>query len=128
MREIAKNMDVDDHFRTIRTFIDKYGWYLGIGSIIAAAFSLLNCLIGCGVVMFKCKKETPKFEGGFTSFLRRRNNIEATEGAGIEMVPDPEEQERLLRGNVDIQMRNLESAKANRDRRVRMNLEPRLSM
>ena len=126
MREIAKNMDVDDHFRTIRTFIDKYGWYLGIGSIIAAAFSLLNCLVCCGVVMFKCKKETPKFEGGFVSFLRRRNNVEATEGGGIEMAPDPEEQERLLRGNVDIQMRNLESARANR--RVRMNLEPRLSM
>ena len=130
MRDIAKNMDVDDHFRTIRTFIDKYGWYLGIGSIIAAAFSLLNCLICCGVVMFKCKKETPKFEGSFVPFLLRprRNNVEATEEGGIEMVPDPEEQERLLRGNVDIQMRNLESAKANRDRRVRMNLEPRMSM
>ena len=130
MRKIAKNMDVNDHFRTIRTFIDKYGWYLGIGSIIAAVFSLLNCLICCGMIMFKCKKETPKFKGGFIPFMLkpRRSNIEETEEGGIEMVPDPEEQERLLRGNVDVQMRNLEIAKANRDRRVRMNLEPRMSM
>ena len=131
LRDIAKNMDIDDHFRTIRTFLDKYGWYLGIGSIVAAALSLLNCLIGCLVVMFKCKNKVPKVEGSCISFRlrpRRRNNVEAAVGSSIEMVPESEEQERLLRGNVDIQMRNLELAKANRDRRVRMNLEPRMSM
>ena len=130
LRDKAKNMDVSDHFRTIRTFLDKYGWYIGIGSIVATILSLLNCLVCCSVVMFKCKNKTPKFEGSCTSFLLRprRNNIEATIGGSIEAVPEPEEQERLLRGNVDIQMRNLESARANRNRRVRMNLEPRMSM
>ena len=81
--------------------------------------------------MFKCKNKAPKMEGSCISFRlrpRRRNNVEATVGSSIEMVPESEEQERLLRGNVDIQMRNLELAKANRDRRVRMNLEPRMSM
>ena len=107
LRDIAKNMDIDDHFRTIRTFLDKYGWYLGIGSIVAAALSLLNCLICCSAVMFKCKNKTPNLEGSCTSFLLRprRNNIEAAVGGSIEVVPEPEEQEHLLRGNVDIQMR-----------------------
>ena len=127
LREIAKNMDVNYHLRTVRTFFDKYGWYLGIGSIAAAVLSFLNCLICCSAIMFKCKDNDPKVGETCVPFLftpkPRKSTIKATSSSGIEVAPE-EQREKLLQSNVDIQMKELESAKANRERKVRMNLEP----
>ena len=128
LRDIAKNMDLNDHFRTVRTFLDKYGWYIGIGSIVAGVLSLLNCLIFCSAMMFKCKDKNPSLGGSCASFLFKTRNNTVEVPSTIEVVPEPEERERLLRSNVDIQMRNLELSKAGRERKVRMNLEPRMSM
>ena len=117
-------MDINDHLRSVRTFFDKYGWYLGIGSITAGVLSFLNCLICCSTVMFKCKSKNPK-GGTCVSFLYkpRKSSIEDNDSRGIEMVA-PEEQERFLQSNVDAQMKDLESSKTNREKKVRMNLEP----
>ena len=124
MREVAKNMDINDHLRSVRTFFDKYGWYLGIGSLSAGVLSFLNCLICCSTVLFKCRSKNPK-GGTCVSFLYkpRKSSIEDNTSRGIEMVA-PEEQERFLESNVDAQMKDLESSKNYREKKVRMNLEP----
>ena len=124
MRKVAKNMDINDHLRTVRTFFDKYGWYLGIGSLSAVVLSFLNCLICCSTVLLKCRSKNPK-GGTWVSFLYkpRKSSIEDNTNRGIEMVA-PEEQERFLQSNVDAQMKDLESSKTYREKKVRMNLEP----